>query len=426
MAFLAAIYEKSTLQRDPTNGVFPSILAAFDFSGLGVVLAIAKMTAQAHAGARSIGLHSARSDGYVVSCELVPPLCSHCFMSDAESIQQSIDQLDRQFADLFRERLELTQKLATADQTSAQGRVARWSQRIDALTEDNDTAALLRHISSVCLARIQPVRVAFLGPLHSYSHLASMKYCGEGFEFTPVASIPAVFDAVARQHATLGIVPIENSTDGRIVDTLGMFVRQKMHICGEVLLPIHHNLLSRSRLPEITEVHSKPQALSQCREWLAKHLPDATLHENSSTTGAAKLASETPGVAAVASLQAGREYSLDVLQASIEDNPNNVTRFAVLGREDLPPTGKDKTSLLFQIAHAPGALADVMHVFKQHELNLTWIESFPAPNSPNEYLFFVELSGHQSANHVADALKVLAEATERLQILGSYKKALLN
>ncbi|MGB7347429.1 MAG: prephenate dehydratase [Pirellulaceae bacterium] len=346
-------------------------------------------------------------------------------MHDGDSIQSAIDDLDRKFLDLLSQRSELTQQLADANPQSTVGRVVAAAQHIDSLAPDTDAAELLRHVSSICLKNISSVRVAFLGPLHSYSHLASVKYFGDAVEFAPVASIPAVFEAVADEHATMGIVPIENSTDGRIVDTLGMFVRQKMHICGEVLLPVHHNLLSRTPLAEITEVHSKPQALSQCREWLAKHLPAATIHEISSTTAAAKLASEKHGVAAVASIQAGREYSLDVIHASIEDNPNNVTRFAVLGRDDVPPSGNDKTSLLFQIDHAPGALADVMNVFKQHALNLTWIESFPAPNSPNEYLFFVELSGHQQEANVAKAIDVLASSTERLEILGSYAKAAL-
>ncbi|QDT11067.1 prephenate dehydratase [Planctomycetes bacterium K23_9] len=346
-------------------------------------------------------------------------------MSDAEAIQASINQVDQQFIELLSKRQTFVQALHDVKDASISQRVASAAKEIASLTEDAGTTELLRHVSSYCLRKINNVRVAFLGPVHSYSHLATMKYCGEGVEFTPVASIPAVFDAVSRGHAELGIVPIENSTDGRIVDTLGMFVRQKMHVCGEVLLPIHHNLLSRTPLSEITEVHSKPQALSQCREWLAKHLPDATLHEISSTTAAAKLAAEKHGVAAVASLPAGQEYSLDVLHSNIEDNPNNVTRFAVLGRDDMPPTSNDKTSLLFQIPHAPGALADVMNVFKECELNLTWIESFPAPDSPSEYLFFVEFAGHQTESLAAKAIQTLGGMTQRLDVLGSYAKASL-
>ncbi len=267
------------------------------------------------------------------------------------------------------------------------------------------------------------MRTAYLGPLHSYSHLAAIKYFGDAAELTPVASIPAVFDAVDRGDAATGMVPIENSTDGRVVDTLGMFVRREMEVCGEVLLPIHHNLLSKTPRAEIREIHSKPQALSQCRGWLAKNLPGAQLVENTSTAAAAKLASETIGIAAVASIEAGRQYDLDVIDANIEDNPNNVTRFAVLGKLRPARTGDDKTSILFQVRHQPGALADAMTIFKRHELNMTWIESFPSPEAANEYLFFVELTGHRDDDPIAAAIHELAKETQRLTILGSYPRA---
>ena len=268
------------------------------------------------------------------------------------------------------------------------------------------------------------MRAAYLGPMHSYSHLAAIKYFGDATTLTPVASIPAVFDAVASGDALTGIVPIENSTDGRVVDTLGMFVRREMQICGEVLVPIHHNLLSKTPREEIVEVYSKPQALSQCRGWLANQLPNARVVEISSTAAAAKLASEKHGIAAVASIEAGRQYELDVIDANIEDNPNNITRFAVLGKEQPRPTGDDKTAILFQLNHQPGALADAMTVFKKHALNLTWIESFPAPEAQNEYLFFVELTGHRDDQPVRKAIESLGKTTQRLTILGSYPRAL--
>jgi len=267
------------------------------------------------------------------------------------------------------------------------------------------------------------MQAVYLGPQHSYSHLAALKYFGDAMALTPVASIPAVFEAVAREDALSGMVPIENSTDGRVVDTLGMFVRGDMQICGEVLLAIHHNLLSRTPREQIMEVHSKPQALSQCRGWLAKQLPKARLVEISSTAAAAQLASEKPGVAAVASLAAGREYELDVIAANIEDNPNNVTRFAVLGREKPTPTGDDKTAILFQVSHEPGALASAMTIFKRQDLNLTWIESFPAPDTKNEYMFFIELTGHRDTPAVQEATQELGQLAQRLTILGSYPRA---
>lgn len=353
----------------------------------------------------------------------------------AVNAPEFIDSIDQQILDLVAQRREAVQQMCAEQEGAPVGRISEAAARIDRLlntsgaTEDAphdeavptaSNAALLRHVSSICLQSVHRLQAIYLGPQHSYSHLAAIKYFGDSTTLTPVASIPAVFEAVAREDALCGIVPIENSTDGRVVDTLGMFVRGDMQICGEVLLPIHHNLLSTTPRDQITEVHSKPQALSQCRGWLAKQLPNAQLVEISSTAAAAKLASQQRGVAAVASLEAGREYELDVIASSIEDNPNNVTRFAVLGRERPAPTGNDKTAILFQVSHEPGALANAMTIFKQQNLNLTWIESFPAPETKNEYMFFIELTGHRDTEDVQAALKELHHLAQRLTILGSY------
>ncbi len=349
-----------------------------------------------------------------------------------------IESIDHQILDLVKKRRVLVQEMCAEQKGGPVGRISEAAARIYVMLNassaaDDSTdeeavptaskAALLRHVSSICLQSVHRLQAIYLGPQHSYSHLAAIKYFGDSTTLTPVASIPAVFEGVSREDALCGIVPIENSTDGRVVDTLGMFVRGDMQICGEVLLPIHHNLLSTTPRDQITEVHSKPQALSQCRGWLAKQLPNAQLVEISSTAAAAKLASQQRGVAAVASLEAAREYELDVLATSIEDNPNNVTRFAVLGRERPAPTGNDKTAILFQVSHEPGALANAMTIFKQQNLNLTWIESFPAPETKNEYMFFIELTGHRATEDVKAALNGLHNLAQRLTILGSYPRA---
>jgi chorismate mutase/prephenate dehydratase len=215
---------------------------------------------------------------------------------DAETLG-SIDAIDAQLLKLVEMRNALVHRLCDADRSRLVGRVADATARIQAVVDQEAVvdqgqaneieaealAQILRHISSTCLQSVHQMRTAYLGPMHSYSHLAAIKYFGDATTLTPVASIPAVFDAVERGDALTGIVPIENSTDGRVVDTLGMFVRRDMEVCGEVLLPIHHNLLSKTPRAEIREVHSKPQALSQCRGWLAKNLPAAQVVENSST-----------------------------------------------------------------------------------------------------------------------------------------------
>lgn len=348
------------------------------------------------------------------------------------AIRSAIDRIDRELLREMDRRAKLVKELGKLEAGQMVGRVTEATRRIRAVAASDSASSaipgeskvdVLRHIASICLEPLHALRVAYLGPLHSYSHLAAIKFFGEGSNLAPVASIPAVFDAVTRHDASCGVVPIENSTDGRVVDTLGMFVRRRMQICGEVLLPIHHQLLSRTPREEILEVYSKPQALSQCRGWLANQLPQAKLVEISSTAAAARLAAEKPGAAAVASLEAGREYELDVIDANIEDNPNNVTRFAVLGREQPERTGDDKTAILFQVRHQPGALADTMTIFKRGGLNLTWIESFPKPEKPNEYLFFVELTGHRDDQSVTVALAALEKQAERVEVLGSYPRA---
>ena len=280
--------------------------------------------------------------------------------------------------------------------------------------------AVLRELLSGARSLVKQLRVAYLGPTYSYSHLAAIERFGSSAELVPVATIAAVFEELNRGHVDFGIVPIENSTDGRVVDTLGMFTRLPVRICGEVQLRIHHFLLGRGARNEIHEVYSKPQALSQCREWLSKHLPTARLVEMTSTAAAAQLAAEKPGAAAIASLQAAVNYELNVLAEKIEDNPHNVTRFAVIGDQDVPRTGRDKTAVMLELAHTPGSLADATAVFKRHRINLTWIESFPMPNTEQEYLFFVEMEGHPEEARIKRALASLARKTDRLVVLGSY------
>ncbi len=264
--------------------------------------------------------------------------------------------------------------------------------------------------------------MAYLGPAYSYSHLAAIHRFGQSVELVPVGNIAAVFEEINRRQADFGVVPIENSTDGRVADTLDMFTRMPARICGEVQLRIHHNLLGKCPRSDVEEVYSKPQALSQCRNWLARHLPTARLVEVTSTSTAAQLAQDKPGAAAIASLQAGVRYGLDVLADNIEDNKSNLTRFAVIGDDTGPRTGNDKCALMFEIAHEPGALADAMNVFKRGRLNLTWIESFPIARPEGGYMFFVELEGHETEVRVRKAIAALGRKAVRLDVLGSYAK----
>jgi chorismate mutase / prephenate dehydratase len=350
-----------------------------------------------------------------------------------DALLAKISQLDENLVQLAQERAQLVIEAARHDSSQA---MTLCAPTLDAqsLTRAASTAdgavlpqacvqSLLREIASGCRSLIREARIAFLGPLYSFSHLAAIHRFGQSVEFVPVGTIAAVFEEVHCKQCDFGLAPIENSTDGRVADTLDMFTRMRVRICGEVELRIHHSLLGKCPRIDVREVYSKPQALSQCRNWLAKHLPSARTIEVTSTSTAAQLAAEKPGAAAIASLQAGVRYGLDVLAENIEDNPFNTTRFAVIGDHPAPKTGNDRTAVLFQIEHRPGTLADTMMIFKRSKLNLTWIESFPLPGPERGYLFFVEMEAHESDARFRRAMNVLGKKALRLEILGSFPAA---
>ena len=344
----------------------------------------------------------------------------------ARSPQAEIRQIDRELSDLLQRRAKLVVtegELATDDEPMAgidETELGDVLDRAAGPLPREAVGAVLREVVSGCRRLVRPTRVALLGPEYSYSHVAGISRFGQSVEFVLVGTIPAVFEEVQRGHSEFGVVPIENSTDGRIADTLDMFTRTPMKVCGQIEMEIHHTLLGRCPRDQVAEVYSKPQALSQCRNWLAKHLPGARTVEVTSTSTAAQLALEKPGAAAVASLQAGIHYGLDVLAERIEDNQSNLTRFAVIGDHSPERTGDDKTAILFQTEHKFGALVDVLAIFKRNRLNLTWIESFPVPGPQRQYLFFVEVEGHEGDTRMRRALTSIEAKTLRLEVLGSY------
>jgi chorismate mutase/prephenate dehydratase len=346
----------------------------------------------------------------------------------------------RELAEIDRELLRLVQRRAEAvlkvvrETDSAAGKAlasAAAGEQLQKLAGEiagplppRCVEAVVREITSGCRALVKEPRIAILGPLYSFTHLAAIHRFGQSVEFVPVASIAAVFEEVYNGHSEYGLAPIENSTDGRIADTLDMFIRMPVKICGQIDLKIHQTLLGKCPRAEVKEVYSKPQAISQCRNWLAKHLPAARLIEVTSTSTAAQLASEKPGAAAIASIQAGVHYGLDVLAERIEDNPSNTTRFAVIGGAPPDRTGDDRTAILLEIEHRPGALAEAMMIFKRNRLNMTWIESFPIPGSRRGYFFFVEMEAHETDSRFRKAVAQLQKKTVRLEILGSFPAAI--
>lgn len=301
-----------------------------------------------------------------------------------------------------------------------------WAELSDANNGPISTSALrgvFREILSAARNQVKTLRVAYLGPPFSFTHLAAIERFGESADLLPVSTIASVFEEVNRGHANYGLVPIENSTDGRVVDTLYMFQKLPLRICGEVQISVHHNLMARCDRGEITEIYSKPQALSQCREWLSRNMPQARLIEVTSTSTAAQLARDKHGAAAVASRQAAVQYGLQIIAGDIEDNVRNVTRFAVIGEDVSKPSGRDRTAVLLQIAHKPGSLTDALTIFKNNKINLTWIESFPLRGEEGGYLFFLDFEGHEKDAKVNRTLNELARMAVRLNVLGSYPRS---
>ncbi len=368
------------------------------------------------------------------------------------NLRSQIDKLDLQILKLVNERAGVAAEIGKlkndhGDEIFSPAREEEVLQNILQLNEKHKgpldagtVRAIFREIMSGSRALQKVVKVAYLGPEYSYSHLAAVDRFGQAVEFVGVGSIAAVFEEVERGHVDFGVVPVENSTDGRIADTLDMFMRMPhLAICAEVRLQIHHNLLAKCEQQEVRRVYSKPQALSQCRNWLAKNVPQALLKEVSSTATAAELAQHEPGAAAVASRQAAVKYGLRILFTDIEDSPGNETRFAVIGQQKTGKTGHDKTTLMFRIPHNPGSLVEALDVFKQNKINLTWIESFPGPRrhtgdagedraalkaAKPEYLFFLDVEGHADDPKIKRALQGLEEHCQEVTVLGSYPMAL--
>jgi chorismate mutase/prephenate dehydratase len=352
-------------------------------------------------------------------------------------LRTNIDKLDLQILKLINERAGLAAEIGKvkndhgAEVFSPAREEEVFQNVLDANKgplDESTVRAVYREIMSGSRALQKVLKIAYLGPEYSFSHLAAVERFGQAVEFMRVGSIAAVFEEVNRGHADFGVVPLENSTDGRVADTLDMFLRlPQIKVGAEVRLRIHHNLMANCEQQEIRRIYSKPQALSQCRNWISKNVPHASLHEVASTAVAAELAQREPGAAAVASRQAAVRFGLRILFENIEDSPHNETRFAVIGHQECGRTGHDKTAIMFRIPHHPGSLVSALDVFRQHKLNLTWIESFPAARAGKpEYVFFVDFEGHAEDAKVKKALTVLQEHSEQLSVLGSFPIALVS
>jgi chorismate mutase/prephenate dehydratase len=284
---------------------------------------------------------------------------------------------------------------------------------------------IFREVISSCLALEQPLRIAYLGPEATFSHLAALERFGSRASLKPADSIAQVFDEVEHRRADYGVVPVENSTQGVVAQTLDRFLSSPLTIKGEVLLRIDHYLLSRSgRAEQVQRIVSHGQSLAQCRRWLAEHFPGVRQEEVSSNAKAAATAARHAGIAAIAGRLAADRYDLRIVAAHVQDEAENLTRFLVIGNEGISaPTGDDKTTVLFSVRHEPGMLYHLLKPFADHRVNLTSIESRPLTGRPWEYFFFVDFEGHARDRRVARALQVLKEQSLTCRVIGSYAAA---
>jgi chorismate mutase / prephenate dehydratase len=351
-------------------------------------------------------------------------------------LRRQIDALDDRILLMLNERARLAQAVAHAKLAEGEvecfyrpEREAEVLRRIAANNpgplSDEAAVRFFREVMSECLALEKPLNVAFLGPDGTFTQQAAFKHFGHGVKTVSLPAIDEIFRAVEAGSVQFGVVPVENSTEGVITHTLDSFLRSPLLIAGEVTLRIHHNLMSRAEQPgQILKVYSHQQSLAQCRQWLDRYLPQAARISVSSNAEAARLAGETPEVAAIAGESAAALYGLKILAANIEDEPDNTTRFLVIGRVPVGPTGQDKTSLLISTANNPGALYQTLEPFARFRISMTKIESRPSRRGNWDYVFFIDVEGHRDDPGLSAALAALQPQVSMLKILGSYPRAM--
>lgn len=352
---------------------------------------------------------------------------------ELSKLREQIDSIDDQILDLLNQRAQVVLEVGRAKQgdNSAFYVPSREKAIYERLTGGNPgpfpneaVCKVFREIISASLNMELPMQVAFLGPQSTFTHQAAMQQFGLSAQLVPMKSIPSVFEEVERGRAHYGVVPVENSTEGVVNHTLDMFVGSDLKIIAEIMLEISHNLLSKTGdAAHISKIVSHPQALVQCRRWLDTNMPDIPQMDVSSTGAAAQLAAEDESVAAIASHAASILFGLKVVKARIEDNPNNFTRFLVIGKKSPEQSGDDKTSVMFSVKDEPGILYRMLEPFSKRNINLAKIESRPMKQKAWEYIFFLDLIGHVADGRVTDAVEELRAHCNFLKVLGSYPLA---
>ena len=351
---------------------------------------------------------------------------------DIDALRKKIDELDRQIVELLNTRADVVIKIGKLKRDSgthiyAPDREKAVLERVLSLNKGplpkRTLLAIYRELMSGSFLLEQPLRIGYLGPEGSFSHMAAMGKFGTSVEYIPLTDIRAVFEEVAREHINLGVVPIENTIGGGVIDTMDAFVNTNINIVAEVLVEVHHNLLGNCPPEEIKAIASKPEVFAQCRNWLSRSFRKVDLIPVASSSKAAEMAAKQDGVAAIGSTLAAELYGLKIIYSNIEDYTDNTTRFFVIGKGHPAPTGSDKTALMFTTAHRAGALAEVLNVFSEHDINLTYINTRPSKRRKWEYYFFVDCEGHIDEPNIKQAIEQARQHCLEMHVLGSFPKA---
>ena len=346
-----------------------------------------------------------------------------------EECRAKIDEIDAQILELLNDRARCAVEIADIKRGAnsayyvperEKAVLERLLQRNKGPLPDDAVKAIYREVISSIRGLEKSISVAFLGPRDTFSHVAALRVFGASADYHPLPSLGDIFTEVERKRIDYGVVPVESSVGGGVIDTLDRFMDSDLKIISEVLLRVTQNLLANCSLEKVKRVYSKDNAFVQCRNWLQTNLPHAELLDTPSTAEAARTASQEEGAAAIASVLAAQTYNLDVIAPRIEDSPSNYTRFFVIGHQLAKPTGKDRSSILISIRDRPGALSALLLPFSEANINLTRIESRPSRKKAWEYVFFIDLVGHVEDPNIKTALEAVAEHCVVLKVLGSF------
>lgn len=359
---------------------------------------------------------------------------------DLDAVRQRIDSIDRELQRLLNERASCALKVGEIKQASPGDeppvfyRPEREAQILARLQKENlgplpdqHMARLFREVISCCLNLEQPLMIAYLGPAGTYTEAAAVKQFGHFAGTRAMTSIDEVFREVESEGVHYGVVPVENSTEGMVNHTLDCFMESGLKICAEVELPIHHALMVDTNAGDapVEEIYSHAQSLAQCRSWIDAHYPGVRRTPVESNAEAARRVVGTKGFAAIAGDMAAERYGLRILASNIEDRSDNKTRFLVIGRQKVGPSGHDKTSILVSTRNEPGALYKILEPFHRHDISLTRVETRPARSGSWSYVFFIDFDGHQSQENIQKVLKEVEDVSMEVRPLGSYPQAVI-